>query len=107
MCDGKEAADCDIVNLADFESTLNDELAKLDDQFKIINDILATKKEAFIKMYKKNPWVSQKTAVERRDTNQAIFSYCFFLLLLLAIIITSNIYCAILQNFVTVGIIFE
>ena len=44
---------------------MNDELAKLDDQFKIINDILATKKEAFIKMYQKNPWVSQKTAVER------------------------------------------
>ena len=65
MCDGKEAADCDIVNLADFESTLNDELAKLDDQFKIINDILTAKKEAFIKMYQKNPWVSQKTAVER------------------------------------------
>ena len=54
-----------------------------------------------------NPWVSQKTAVERRDTNQAIFSYCYFLLLLLAIIITSNIYCLILQNFVTMGIIIK
>ena len=103
MCDGKEAADCDIVNLADFESTLNVELAKLDDQFKIINDILATKKEAFIKMYQKNPWVSQKTAVERRDTNQTILSYCYFLFLIL----TSNIYCLILQNFVTVGIIIK
>ena len=40
-------------------------MAKLDDQFKIINDILAAKKEAFIKLYRKNPWVSQKTAVER------------------------------------------
>ena len=44
---------------------MNDELAKLDDQFRIINDILAAKKEAFIKMYQENPWISQKTAVER------------------------------------------
>ena len=39
----------------------------------------------------------QYRIVYTRDTNQAIFSYCYCLLLLQAIIIASNIYCAILQ----------
>jgi len=44
-------------------------LAKLDGQFAIINDILKAKKEAFIKSYRKNPWISQDKAVGRlRET---------------------------------------
>ena len=69
MCDGLQANDCKIISLAEFESTLNDQLAKLDDQFAVINDILQAKKEAFIKLYRKDPWVSQDEAVERlRET---------------------------------------
>ena len=69
MCDGLQANDCKIISLAEFESTLNDQLAKLDDEFAVINDILKAKKEAFIKLYRKNPWVSQNEAVERlRET---------------------------------------
>ena len=69
MCDGKAADDCDIINLAEFESTLDDQLMKLDDQFAVINDILKAKKEAFIILYRTNPWVSQDEAVERlRET---------------------------------------
>ena len=69
MCDGEAADDCDIINLAEFESTLDDQLAKLDNQFAIINGILKAKKEAFIKMYRKDPWSSQNEAVGRlRET---------------------------------------
>ena len=65
MCDGQAADDCEIFTLAQVESTLNDRLAKLDDQFAVINDILKAKKEDFIKMYRSNPMTSYDDAVDR------------------------------------------
>ena len=65
MCDGQSADGCEIITLADFETTLNNRLATLDDQFAIINDILKAKKEAFITMYRKNPKTSHDEAVRR------------------------------------------
>ena len=51
------------MKLALFETTLNDRLAKLNDQFSKIQDILETKKEAFIEMYRKDPRISHDDAV--------------------------------------------
>ena len=65
MCDGQAADDCEIFLLAEVESTLKDRLAKLDDQFSVINDILKAKKEDFIKMYQSNPMTSHDDAVDR------------------------------------------
>ena len=65
MCDGQAADDCQIITLAEVETTLNERLAKLDDQFEIINDILKAKKEDFIKMYRSNPMTTQDDAVQR------------------------------------------
>ena len=58
MCDGQAADDCDIMNLDEFEITLNDRMAKLDDQFDKINESLKTKKEALKSIYRKNPRIS-------------------------------------------------
>ena len=55
MCDGQPATDCEIMSLTDFNSKINDQLAKLDDQFAAISEELKMKKEAFIEMYKKDP----------------------------------------------------
>ena len=63
MCDGQPADECDVMNLAEFENTLKDRLAKLDDQFAEMADILKAKKEAFIEMYRKDPRISQDEAV--------------------------------------------
>ena len=59
MCDGKAASDCDIINLTEYESTLNDQLVKLDEHFNEINEQLKRKKEAFVKMYRKDPRISR------------------------------------------------
>ena len=72
MCDGQPADDCDVMNLAEFENTLKDRLAKLEDQFLEINDVLNTKKEAFTKMYRENPKISHEEAVSLlKLTNEA------------------------------------
>ena len=63
MCDGQPATDCEIMSLTEFNSKLNDQLTKLDDQFAVINEGLKLKKEAFIEMYKKDPRFSQDVAV--------------------------------------------
>ena len=65
MCDGQIANDCDFISLTEFESTLNERLAKLDDEFLAINDVLKTKKEAFIEMYRKDPRKLHDEAVSR------------------------------------------
>ena len=65
MCDGQAADDCEIFTSAEVESNLNDRLAKLNDQFAVINDILKAKKEDFIKMYRSNPMTSYDDAVDR------------------------------------------
>ena len=41
-----------------FNTTLNDRLAKLDNQFAEMADVLKTKKESFIEMYRKDPRIS-------------------------------------------------
>ena len=58
LCDGQAADDCDIMNLAEFETTLNDRMAKLDDQFETINEMLKTKKEALMAIYRKDPRIA-------------------------------------------------
>ena len=58
MCNGQAADDCDIMNLAGFEATLNDRMAKLDDQFAKINEMLNTKKETLKTIYRKDPRIS-------------------------------------------------
>ena len=63
MCNGQAAYDCEIMNLVEFETILNDRMAKLDDQFTIINEILETQKEAFIELYRKDPRKSHDKAV--------------------------------------------
>ena len=63
MCDGQAANDCDLMNLAEFETTLNNRLAKLDDQFSAISDVLKAKKQAFTEMYRKDPRISHDEEV--------------------------------------------
>ena len=63
MCDGQAADDCDFMNLAQFETTLKDQLAKLDDHFSTIDEVLKAKKEAFIKMYRKDPRISNDETI--------------------------------------------
>ena len=74
MCDGQAADDCEIFTLIEIESTLNDQLAKLDDQFAVINDILKAKKEDFIKMYRANPIRSQDEAVLQLQKTLEVFN---------------------------------
>ena len=62
-CNGQPADDCDLMNLVEFEAALNDRLAKLDDQFSTINDVLKEKKEAFKEMYRRNPKISHDEGV--------------------------------------------
>ena len=58
MCDGQAADDCHIINLAEFETALNNRMAKLDDQFDKISESLKTKKEALKAIYRKDPRIS-------------------------------------------------
>ena len=68
MCNGQAADDCDIMNLAEFEATLNDRMAKLDDQFAKINEMLNTKKEALKTIYRKDPRISHDENFLRLQT---------------------------------------
>ena len=52
------ASDCDIINLTKYESTLNDQLVKLNEHFNGIDEQLKRKKEAFVEMYRKDPRIS-------------------------------------------------
>ena len=64
MCDGQPADDdCNFMKLAVFETTLNDRLTKLDNQFNTTIDILQTKKDAFIELYRNDPRISHDNAV--------------------------------------------
>ena len=51
------------MKLALFETTLNERVTKLKDQFATIHDILETKKEIFIQMYRKDPRISHDDAI--------------------------------------------
>lgn len=74
MCDGKTSDACDFISLAEFESNLNERLAKLDAEFSAINDVLKTKKEAFIEMYRKDPRKSHDKAVSRFREYVGVFN---------------------------------
>ena len=63
LCDGQAAGDCDVMNLAEFKTTLDDRLKKLDDQFSTLNDVLDAKKEAFIEMYRTDPRISHDESI--------------------------------------------
>ena len=63
LCDGQAADECEFMKLAAFETTFNDRLTKLNDQFASIHGVLKTKKEAFIEMYRKDPRFSHDDAV--------------------------------------------
>ena len=68
MCDGQAADDCHIMNLAEFETTFNNRMEKLDDQFDKINESLKTKKEALKSIYRKNPRISHDRNFLRLQT---------------------------------------
>ena len=63
LCDGQAADGCDFMNLVEFETTQKQRLAKLDDQFSTIDKVLKAKKEAFIRMYRKDPRISNDEAI--------------------------------------------
>ena len=63
MCDGQPATGCEIMSLTEFNSKLNDQLAKLEDHFDTIIDELKLKKEAFIEIYKKDPRFSHDESI--------------------------------------------
>ena len=65
MCDGQSADDCDYMNRTEFETVLNDRLTELDHHFSTITDILNAKKEAFIKLYRKDPRKSGDKSLSR------------------------------------------
>ena len=72
MCDGQTADDCDFMNLTEFETTLKNRLTKLDDQFAALNEILKMKKEAFTKLYRKDPRISHdETFLRLQAYNEA------------------------------------
>ena len=61
------------MNLTEFEAAFNDRLAKLDDQFSTINDVLKVKKEAFVEMYRRNPKICHDEAVSLLQTTNESF----------------------------------
>ena len=65
MCNGQAADDCDVMYLTEFETTLNNRLAKLETKFSTINEILETKKEVFIELYRKDPRISHDDTLFR------------------------------------------
>ena len=75
MCNGQAASECDVMNLTEFKTTLNDRLTKLNDQFSTLNHILEAKREAFIELYRTDPRISHdqsilclQTAIEAQRT---------------------------------------
>ena len=73
LCDGQAAGDCDVMNLAEFKTTLDDRLKKLDDQFSTLNDVLDAKKEAFIEMYRTDPRISHDESIFCLQTAMEVF----------------------------------
>ena len=63
MCDGQAAVDCDLMNLTEFEVSLNSQLTKLNDQFARIDEVLRTKKEALIQISRSDPRICHDEAV--------------------------------------------
>ena len=53
MCDGQPATGCEIMSLTEFNSKLNDQLAKLEDHFDTIIDELKLKKKPLSKSTRK------------------------------------------------------
>ena len=72
MCDGQAASNCDIISLAEYESMVNEQLKKIENQFKSIsvtvNDILKAKKNALIKMCRNDPRIQHDDTVTSLQT---------------------------------------
>ena len=72
MCDGQAAVGCDLMNLTEFETAFKNRLEKLNNQFSKISNVLKSKKEAFVEMYRKNPKISHEETVSLlQATNEA------------------------------------
>ena len=68
MCDGQAAGGCDVMNLAEFNTTFNNRLITLNGQFSTLQDVLEAKKEAFIQLYRANPRISQDESISSLQT---------------------------------------
>ena len=71
-CDAQTSRDCDTIHLTKYNLLVNSQLKKLDDQFSEIDaeirkvtESLQVKKEAFVKMYQKDPRISHDVAILR------------------------------------------
>ena len=73
MCDGQAAGDCDVMNLTEFKTALNDRLTNLNDQFLTLNDVLAAKKEDFIELYRTDPRISLDESISYLQTAMEAF----------------------------------
>ena len=72
MCDGQAADDCDLMNSTEFEAAFHKRLEKLNEQFSKISDVLKSKKEALVEMYRKNPKIyHDETVFLLQATNEA------------------------------------
>ena len=73
LCDGQTAGDCDVMNLTEFKTTLNDRLTNLNDQFSTLNDVLDAKKEDFIELYRTDPRISLDESISYLQTAMEAF----------------------------------
>ena len=53
-----EAKDCEIISEAEYESLLNDQITKLEDQFSILSQEIQVKKDACVEICRKHPKIS-------------------------------------------------
>ena len=74
MCNGQAADNCDLMNLTEFEVSLNSQLTKLDDQFARIDEVLRTKKEALIQISRSDPRICHDEAVMLLQTTIGSFN---------------------------------
>ena len=63
LCDGQPADNCDFMKLHEFEYNFNVRLTKVNKQFTTMKNVLEAKKEALIKIYRKDPRISHDDAV--------------------------------------------
>lgn len=59
--------------MTEFETTLKNQLAKLETKFSTINEILETKKELFIELYRKDPRISHNDTLFRFQKHMESF----------------------------------
>ena len=57
-----EAKDCEIISEAEYESLLNDQITKLEDQFSILSQEIQVKKDACVEICRKHPKISYESS---------------------------------------------